>query len=130
MKINSEWYRLITTKVTGRADGIIRPVDPRSGLEAWRKLWAHIGCRDIESVQEEYLRLQEPKPISKESLINDFLRKWELRLQEIYNIDPHEYIVTNQQKFNILMKVLPSEIKTWVDNARLRGVITNWTQLR
>ena len=55
-KLNQELYSFMMLKMGGRADTIMRKIDPRMGLEAWRSVWKVIGRKDEQSLHEEFIK--------------------------------------------------------------------------
>ena len=87
-KLNQELYSFMMLKMGGRADTIMRKIDPRMGLEAWRSVWKVIGPKDQQSLHEEFIKLTNVPVQKKLSTLTSFITKWEVRLDELYVIDP------------------------------------------
>ena len=86
--LNRELYPFLMNKATGRADGVLRTVEPRRGVEAWRVLWEDLGRKDPQSIHVEFIKLTRPKQVAKTSQMAAWLSRWETRLTELQEHDP------------------------------------------
>ena len=130
LRLNKELYALLMIKCSGTSATSLRSVNFRKGLEAWRRLWTELGRRDNESLREEYRLLTNPsKSIPKASNIAEFLDAWETAVSELENINRQEYRVTDQHKYDIILDILPNDIKNLVMADRGYGKSTDWNSL-
>ena len=109
-KLNQELSSFIMLKMGGRADTIMRKIDPRMGLEAWRSVWKVVGRKDEQSLHEEFIKLTNGPVQKKLSTLTSFTTKWEVRLNELDVIDPANYIVGPMHRLTILKNMLPPDL--------------------
>ena len=130
LRLNKELYALLMIKCSGTSATSLRSVNFRKGLEAWRRLWTELERRDNESLREEYRLLTNPsKSIPKASNIAELLDAWETAVSELENINRQEYRVTDQHKYDIILDILPNDIKNLVMADRGYGKLADWNSL-
>ena len=129
-RLNAELYTLMMGKMSGRADGALRSVDSRQGLEAWRMVWKFLGNKDRQALRMEYRKLNAPAQIKKISDITFFLTIWETRMSELAAANPAEYTLGPQQRISVLKEVMPAELRSRVNNAEAMGDLNTWAELR
>ena len=59
-KLNNQLYALMMVKMGGRAETLMKSMDHRCGLEAWRIVWNEIGRKDEQSMHTEFIKCTEP----------------------------------------------------------------------
>ena len=129
-KLNQQLYSFMMLKMGGRADVIMRKIDPRMGLEAWRSVWKVIGRKDEQSMHEEFIKLTNVPMQKKLSTLTGFITRWEVRLDELFVIDPTNYIVGPMHRLTILKNMLPSDLSAWVSNEQTYGRLMTFIDLK
>ena len=129
-RLNQDIYTLMMNKMSGRADGALRAIDSRQGLEAWRMIWTFIGKRDRQSLREEYRKITNPAVLKKLSDVAFFIQLWENRMSEIAAVDRAEYSVGPQQRMSILKEIPPPDLRSWIDSEEAKGDLQTWEEMR
>ena len=94
-------------KLAGKADGVLRTIDSRRGVEAWRSLWEEIGRKDAQSIHVEFIKLTCPKEVAKISQMQSWLNRWEVRLDELQAFDEAEMTIGPIHRMTIAINACP-----------------------
>ena len=109
-KLNAQLYALMMVKMGGRAETIMKSIDHRCGLEAWRQVWDEIGRKDEQSLHAEFIRCTDVKQTKKTSELSSDIIRWEKRLNDLQGANKDEFTVGTAHKMTILKNMLPTEL--------------------
>ena len=116
IRMHNELYGLLMRFCESRAAVVIRAIDPREDLEGWRRLWSEIGQRDEQTAHDEWRSVTNPKPVAKISHMNNFINLWEVHMSNVKEIDPTEYTIGPQQRYDTLLNVMPASLREQVES--------------
>ena len=91
---------------------MLRQVDPKDGLEAWRVLYQDLNKKDQHQLDLEYQWLQTPvyRTSPKLQELTLIIAEWETKAQMRVSANS-DYLIGSQQRKTIFMDLLPADAR-------------------
>ena len=129
-KLNSQLYALMMVKMGGRAEILMKSMDHRLGLEAWRLVWSEIGRKDELSLHAEFMRCTDPRQTKKLSELSTDILRWEKRMVDMASVNADEYNISVAHKMTIMKQMLPTELVLTIKNEQAKGLLLTFESMR